>query len=257
MPGYTKLFSSIIASTIWREPDHVRIVWVTMLAMANQHGEVEASVPGLADFSRVTVEQCRDALRVLSSPDPESRTPDHEGRRIEACEGGFRLLNHAKYRTKLNQDDRREYLRKKQASYRARRQSVTAPSTGIDTRYQMSTVLTQAEAKAEASTTPNPLQGAVVTDDTTGRKAGAFLEAYPEVYARCRNGASILMREARDFPTAIELVSTWPDPGHLESMLRLFLLKKDWSSKNEPGTVRQFAHMAPQCDALLRAERRR
>ena len=49
MSGYSKLFSEICDSTIWREPDHVRIVWITMLAKANKHGEVMASIPGLAD----------------------------------------------------------------------------------------------------------------------------------------------------------------------------------------------------------------
>lgn len=121
----------------------------------------------------------------------------------------------------------------------------------------------QAESKPESSSPisnlqyypPTPLQGAVVTDDVVGRIAGEFLESYPEVYARCRHGATMLMREARDFPTAIELVTTWPDVAHLTNMLRLFLMKKDWASKNEPGTIRQFAHMAPQCDALLKAAR--
>ena len=151
MVGYTKLFGSIIASTIWREPDHVRLVWITMLAAANQHGVVEASVPGLADFARVTVEQCRDALRVLSSPDPDSRTSDHEGRRIEMIEGGFKLLNHAKYRGKLNEDDRREYKRRWTAESRRRSgKPVDTCGQSVDNRGQKSTVSTQAEAEAKA-----------------------------------------------------------------------------------------------------------
>ena len=43
MPGYTKLFNSILASTIWRADDKTRIVWITLLAMADKHGIVEAS----------------------------------------------------------------------------------------------------------------------------------------------------------------------------------------------------------------------
>jgi hypothetical protein len=45
---FTKLFSSITESTVWDEPDRVRLVWITMLAMADKHGRVWASVPGLA-----------------------------------------------------------------------------------------------------------------------------------------------------------------------------------------------------------------
>ncbi len=118
MSGYTKLFSTIVASTIWREPDHVRIVWITMLAMSNADGVVEASVPGLADLARVTVEQCEDALFRLRTPDPYSRTKDNEGRRIADVDGGFLILNRAKYRDKCSTDDRREYQRAYRAEYR-------------------------------------------------------------------------------------------------------------------------------------------
>src|SRR3990167_8495528 len=104
--GYTKLFSSIIGSTIWREPDHVRIVWITMLALKDRFDVVEASLPGLADFARVSLEQCQAALRVLSEPDEYSRTKTNEGRRIQAMEGGWYVLNGEKYRQKMNEDER-------------------------------------------------------------------------------------------------------------------------------------------------------
>ncbi len=120
MAGYTKLFSSILASTIWRAPDKTRIVWITLLAMADQHGIAEGSVPGLADFARVSVDECRGALAELMAPDPDSRTPDWDGRRIEPVDGGWLLLNHGKYRAKMNADERREYNRKKQAERRAK-----------------------------------------------------------------------------------------------------------------------------------------
>ena len=121
MTGYTKLFNSILASTIWREDLETRVVFITMLAMADKHGIVEGSVPGLADFARVSVEAARASLDKLARPDPDSRSPECEGRRIIAIEGGWRLVNHAKYRAKMGADERREYLRLKQAERRAKR----------------------------------------------------------------------------------------------------------------------------------------
>lgn len=126
MSGYTKLFNSILASTVWREPMETRIVWITLLAMADKDGIAEASVPGLADFARVSVEATREALERLSAPDPDSRSKEHDGRRIEAVEGGWQLLNHSKYRAKMGADERREYNRIKQAQYRERqKKSIT------------------------------------------------------------------------------------------------------------------------------------
>lgn len=95
---FTKLFSSITESTVWCEPDHVRLLWITMLAMADRHGRVWGSIPGLANRARITVESARDGISRFMSPDPDSRTPDNEGRRIEPIDGGWRLLNHEKYR---------------------------------------------------------------------------------------------------------------------------------------------------------------
>jgi len=122
--GYTKLFTEIIMSTIWREPDHVRLLWITMLALKDRWHIVNASLPGLADSARITIPQCQKALEVLASPDPHSRTKDHEGRRIEECDGGWVILNGEKYRNKMSLDERREYQRIKQQEYRDRQKNV-------------------------------------------------------------------------------------------------------------------------------------
>jgi hypothetical protein len=123
MSGYTKLFQSILASTIWRADDKTRIVWITLLAMADKYGVAEGSIPGLADMARVSIEDCERALKILESPDPYSRSKEHEGRRIRSVDEGWQLLNHTKYRERMSADDRREYLRVKQAEYRARNKS--------------------------------------------------------------------------------------------------------------------------------------
>ncbi len=120
MSGYTKLFSSIVTSTIWREPDHVRLVWVTMLALSDRFGVVEASIPGLADMARVSRKDCEDALRVLADADPDSRTKEAGGRRIEATDGGWKLINHSKYREKMSDADRRSRRAEYMRTYRGR-----------------------------------------------------------------------------------------------------------------------------------------
>ena len=54
---FSKLFQSILSSTIWCEDHPTRVVWITMLAMADRHGYVGASIPGIAGMARVTVEE--------------------------------------------------------------------------------------------------------------------------------------------------------------------------------------------------------
>lgn len=124
MSVYTKLFHSIVTSTIWSEDDQTRIIWITMLAMANQHGELEASVPGLAKLATVPIEATEAAIQKLLSPDPYSRTKDFDGRRIEIIDGGWRILNYEKYRERGSIEDKREQDRIRQQRHRASR-SVT------------------------------------------------------------------------------------------------------------------------------------
>lgn len=139
MSGYTKLFQSIVTSTVWSEDDRTRITWITMLAMANQHGEVEASIPGLAKLATVPIKDVEKALEILSSPDPYSRTKDFDGRRIEEIDGGWMILNHRKYRDKANEDDRREQDRLRKQRVRkcpqvsAQCPGLSAPSAHTDT----------------------------------------------------------------------------------------------------------------------------
>ena len=109
---FTKLFSSITESTIWTENDPTRIIWITMLAMADRRGRVWASIPGLANRARASVDDVEAALSKFLSPDKYSRTTEHEGRRIEQIEGGWRLLNHEKYRAIRDEEAINESKRK-------------------------------------------------------------------------------------------------------------------------------------------------
>src|SRR5690242_19526585 len=122
MTGFTKLFQDIVTSTIWREPDTTRIVWVTMLALADKDGFVSSSVPGLAAMANVAMPKTIEALATLMSPDKWSRSKEYEGRRIAEVDGGWKILNHAKYRDKLSAEERRRYLAEKQAEYRRKKQ---------------------------------------------------------------------------------------------------------------------------------------
>jgi hypothetical protein len=141
---FTKLFSSITESTVWYEPDSTRLVWITMLAMADRQGRIHASVPGLAGRARVALEATREALACLMAPDPDSRTKDFEGRRVEEIDGGWRLLNHAKYREMRDEADRQVYQRE---WVKGKRRQKDRQSTVVDKRRPPST---NAEAEAEA-----------------------------------------------------------------------------------------------------------
>jgi hypothetical protein len=135
----------------------------------------------LAKFARVSREECEHALKVLMAPDPDSRSKEFEGRRIAEIDGGWILLNHDKYRAKLSEDERREYLRRKQQEYRHRAKM----STNVDNVSDMSTPYTQAEAAPapdpEAQADPTRSRSSKASREDLTRDDGfeRFWTAYP------------------------------------------------------------------------------
>ena len=155
MNGYTKLFNSIVTSSIWAEDDKTRIVWVTILALADQHGEVHAAVPGLARIASVPLEDCQRAIEKLLAPDPYSRTPDCDGRRIEKIDGGWAVINYAKYRRMASDIDRREKATERKRRQRDRHTGVTlghATSHAVTSSHATSHAVTSSHATSHAVT---------------------------------------------------------------------------------------------------------
>lgn len=146
MPGgFVKLDSGILDSSIWSESPETRIVWLTMLAMADSEGLVRATAPGISRAARVSLEATRKALSTFEAPDPDSRTLAHDGRRIERTDGGYRLLNYLKYR------DKDYSAAERMRRFRERRKSKALRVTLRP--------VTQAEAEAEADVTDSPKVG--------------------------------------------------------------------------------------------------
>jgi hypothetical protein len=215
MTGYTKLFNSILASTIWREDDKTRLVWITLLALTDKNGVVEASIPGLADLARVSLEDCERALANLHKPDKYSRSKDHDGRRIETVDGGWLVLNRAKYRDKMSADDRRERDRDRQRRHR-QMLTVTPSVTHVCDSSRMSRQTeTETETEKETKANTRPQEPSLTTAKATTRHRPSRTEGFNSTdvaWAGClKNGWSGLqMIEA--LKTAIEFkVSELPE----------------------------------------------
>lgn len=123
MRTHTPLFRSILDSTIWQESIDTKILWITMLAMADRDGAVHASIPGLAARAKIGIEECEASIQRLMSPDPYSRTKDNDGRRIAEIDGGWRLLNHSKYRDLAAKEDARAKNAERQRRFQERRKA--------------------------------------------------------------------------------------------------------------------------------------
>jgi hypothetical protein len=152
--SFAKLFSSITESSLWSEDKSTRLLFVSMLARADATGYIEASIPGLARVSNLTMEETLASLKVLESPDPYSKDldehPDNEGRRIIKVKGGWLLINYESYRVQRGEEERRKYMRDYMRDYRKRKQSVKDGKQCKPDVSASKPPLAQAEAEAEA-----------------------------------------------------------------------------------------------------------
>ena len=152
--AFVKIHGEILDSSVWSLPHPTRIVWVTMLAMANEHGIVAASVDGLARRAVVTIAECETALAVFLGPDPHSRDGT-SGERIEKVPGGWLVLNHGEYR------DRQTHAQVLTAERvrRHREKIATRNAAGVTeggVTPHLPTSPSEAEAEAEAEADPGP-----------------------------------------------------------------------------------------------------
>lgn len=188
---FTKLFSSITASTVWCE-DHPTVrVWICMLAMCDKQGRIFGSIPGLAGIARVTVDECRIAVGKFLSPDQDSRTKVAEGRRLEEIDGGWKLINHAKYRAVRDSEERRAYKTEKQREYRSVDKAVDKSANSGPRRPDVEPNGHNAEAEAEAEkkntlateeksvTVPKPRKAQAKPEPQTREQAIADLQLDP------------------------------------------------------------------------------
>ena len=121
MNGFALLWGKILDSSIWvKESKETRLVWITMLAMKNFEGKIQASIIGLADRAKVTPEECRTALNVFLAPDPDDTSKVEDGRRIREIPGGWEIINHDLYR--FSTEAKREFWRQSKAEQRKKKQ---------------------------------------------------------------------------------------------------------------------------------------
>lgn len=159
MTGYTKLFNSILTSTIWCQDSDTKVVWITLLASADAQGVVELTVPGLAKLAGVSLDKVREAITYFEGPDPESRSVNNGGSRLTRVNNGWQLVNYGKYRVSHDKQHRKQYMRDYMRNYRNTQRlnarPVSKPLTGVNTDVSAQlAVLAQAEAY---NTTPyNP-----------------------------------------------------------------------------------------------------
>jgi hypothetical protein len=221
---FTKLFNSILDSTIWQESKETKLVWITMLAMCDKSGEIHAAIPGLAARAGVTIDECEKALECLKSEDKYSRTKVENGRRISEIDGGWALINHGKYRALLSVEERREYLAQKQREHRAKTRK--QPSTDVGDKSTKSTH-TEAEADTEAIKERENANPILET------RSKAFFATWTRWKLHCMDKGKTIHKTTEETQLQ-QLGSAYPD--ELEAIKAIeYAIAKNWANVSLSG----------------------
>lgn len=127
---YVPIFDSIRTSSMWAQDAETRIFWLTLLLVADPEGDVSGALPGLAIAANLSLEAACRAMKILESPDPHSRTREHEGRRVLPVERGWRIVNFAAHRALARREA--ELARKRRWWHANRGAHVPIPQSFLD-----------------------------------------------------------------------------------------------------------------------------
>lgn len=144
---YTKVFRSIFDGSLYGKFE-ATIVFLAMLVLADKDGTVDMTAEKIAAECGYPLDIVQRGITELEKPDPRSRTPDEDGRRITTLHDagwGWHIVNYAKYREIRSADERREYFRIKKQEQRAAKKDCPQCPPVSTARH-----LSEAEAEAEA-----------------------------------------------------------------------------------------------------------
>lgn len=179
MSGYAPVFGSVFTGTLHgRWPDTG--LWLCLIAMADKNGVLDVTPQYIASTTGLPMQDVVDCMGRFCEPDPYSRTPDCEGRRLVLLEPprlwGWRIVNHAKYREKARLQARDAVRTATGADAERKRQGRTGTGD-VPTRPPESPAL----PLSDSDTNTNPSQSA-----RTHARAGAKRADDPETVAAHR-----------------------------------------------------------------------
>lgn len=153
--GFAKIYGDRLeGSSLMECRVATRWCFLFMNSTANRNGFFRcANAAVLARRANITLEEAELAVEELEAPDPDSTTPDNDGRRIVRAQGGWQIVTHQFYRNLRSSKQIGDADR--QQNKRERDRSPETSSVVVTPRHTASrAVAIEAEAELEAEADP-------------------------------------------------------------------------------------------------------
>lgn len=163
---YGKVFKQMYEGTLAGHWQAI-VTMQQLVVLATKDGVVDMTPESIARTTSIPIEIIQAGLEHLAKPDPYSRTPGEDGRRIVLLDDhrpwGWRLVNHAKYRALRNLEEKREADRVRIAEKRKQTNDVATVSRGVadvahadaDAKALKASPATAGEGRGVAATLPD------------------------------------------------------------------------------------------------------
>lgn len=139
------------------------LVFTNLLAHADQTGMVDIHPRAIADEVGLSQDDVKAALVELEDIDPESRSPEQDGRRIIRLDGhrawGWQITNYVKYRSIHNEDERREQNRLAQARWRDKNKQTVSVRNHVSAQSAHTDADADADTEGDAKKTKRTARG--------------------------------------------------------------------------------------------------
>jgi hypothetical protein len=150
---YAKVFRSMFQGSMYGNPDGI-IAFMVMLVLSDRHGDVDMTPQAISAMTSIPLSTIEAGIEFLSRPDPRSRTPDQDGRRIVLIDShrdwGWHIVNFERYHKIRNEEERREYQADWARKARAARKELEENRPTSTERRQRSTKSTHSDVDADS-----------------------------------------------------------------------------------------------------------
>lgn len=196
MPGYVKLFNSLLQSSRWCNSDsETKVVLITLMLLTNRDGVVDATIPGIAKEAGVSEPKVEEALSYFAAPDKRSRSKLSDGRTIEETDDGFwRFVNYDKYRFLQSKDDLAEKNRLRQQRWReaVRAEEIAYPPDYVEKIERQGTCACCGKPFEK----PYRLYVVADRDHTTKQQRGLICQSCNKIVGQIENGKKTVSQKA-------------------------------------------------------------
>lgn len=150
---FVKVYQSLWTGSL-RGAGPTQHVFIYLLGNCDENGVVDVVPNRIADDTGIPLEIVEQSILDLESPDPDSRTPDYGGRRIERLSDtrrwGWIVVNYQKYRTLEDKELRRSQTAERMRRLRERRKVTQSDASDGSVTQSDGIVEVEVEEEAEA-----------------------------------------------------------------------------------------------------------